>query len=242
MNAIDRSSPLPLYVQLKQLLLDKLDNEWQPGDIIPGDQELEKRYGLSRITVRQALGDLVQEGRLERIRGRGTFVTQPKFSHDPIRRLALTEQMAEAGITPGWKLLGTDWVTPPPFVRQPLQLSNDDNVFQIRRLRLADDKPIGYHEAYVPAHIGEQVDLEMLLSQDGASLNYLLNFPQIQSSKASRQLEAVLADEPLMEHLDVENGAPILRIERTIYGDDGRTVEFLRASYRGDRFIYRITV
>ena len=84
MLKVDRSSPLPLHYQLKQHLLEKIESgEWKPNDLIPSEQEMQTSFGLSRITVRQALSDLVYEGLLIRERGRGTFVAPPKMTHSP---------------------------------------------------------------------------------------------------------------------------------------------------------------
>lgn len=98
MLKVDRNSPLPLHYQLKQHLLEKIESgEWKPNDLIPSEQEMQNSFGLSRITVRQALSDLVYEGLLIRERGRGTFVAPPKMTHSLEERKSLTEFMTEKG-------------------------------------------------------------------------------------------------------------------------------------------------
>ena len=98
MTVLDRNSPIPLYYQLKNVLLTKIQqSEWQAGDLIPSEQELQETFGLSRTTVRQTLSELVNEGWLSRHRGRGTFVTHPTMTHNPIRRLGASEYLEQQG-------------------------------------------------------------------------------------------------------------------------------------------------
>ena len=238
MMVIDRRSPIPLYVQLKQVLLEHIHSTWKSGELIPGETRLEEAYGVSRVTVRQALAELVTEGYLERQRGKGTFVTEPKFIHDPAQRLTLTDTMLERGVKPGWRVLATGWRKASKRVTEKLELAPDTRVFSIERLRLADDEPIGYHLAFVPETVHEHIDVSLL--EEGGSLHYL-GVPDIQSGKAERTLEAIEADETVAEHLSISVGKPVLRIERTIVAK-GHMTEFLQAFYRGDRFKYRITL
>jgi len=239
---IDRTSPIPLYFQLKQILLEQIDaGTWQPGDLIPGEQELQDTYGLSRTTVRQTLADLVHEGRLHRQRGRGTFVTQPKFAHDPNVRPGAAEYIHSEGLTPGWEVISSDWVTDPPEgVRAKLKVSEDTRIFRINRLRLANNEPIGYHFAYVPEFVVPQLNLDKLT--EGGSLRYLRNAPQMHNSVAQRAIEATAANGPEVQLLKASTGDPILTIERLIIAEDGTPIELLWAAYLGDRFKYQVTI
>ena len=88
---IDRTSPIPLYYQLKQIIAEKLDtNVWKPGDLVPSEQELQNTYGVSRITVRQAFSELAHDGRFERHRGQGTFVANKPLVHNPSKRVSIS--------------------------------------------------------------------------------------------------------------------------------------------------------
>lgn len=239
-NTIDRSSPLPLHYQLKQVLLEKLEmGEWQADDMIPTEQDLQDTFGLSRTTVRQTLSELVFEGRLVRERGRGTFVARPKMSHSPREHMSLTETLKAQGIEPGWQVLETSWVTPDKNVAERLQLEGNARVYRIRRVRLAADEPIGYHIAYVPEWVASQINPEML--ETGGSLNYLSSLPVMQESKAHRTIEAVAAEETEADLLQIEPGCPILLISRVTISKNGMPVEYMQASYRGDRFKYQIS-
>ena len=242
MSTVDRSSPIPLYFQLKQILLEQIETGvWGPGDLIPGEQELQDTFGLSRTTVRQTLADLVNEGRLERQRGRGTFVTRPKFAHDPSIRPGAAGYIQSEGLTPGWRVIDADWVdAPPEGVRERLQIDGELRIFRIHRLRLANNEPIGYHYAYVPEPLVPHLNLEKLT--EGGSLRYLREVPHMHHSVAQRVIEATAAGEPEVRLLGATVGAPILTIERILLSENGAPIELLWAAYLGDRFKYQVTI
>lgn len=241
MTVLDRNSPIPLYFQLKNILLEKIEQaEWKAGEIIPSEQELQEAYGLSRTTVRQTLSELVNEGRLNRHRGRGTFVSPPQMTHNPVQRLGATEYLAQQGIQTGWELLSADWVEPPDGVRDRLQVKKQVRIYRIHRLRLANHETIGYHYAYLPAFIVPYINQDKLT--EGGSLRYLRDAPPMAESLAHRTIEATIATEPEVNQLGAKTGEPILAIERLIVAANGKPLELLWAAYRGDRFKYQITI
>lgn len=239
MLSIDRTSPLPLHHQLKQRLLENIESgAWKPDDLIPSEQELQDQFGLSRTTVRQALSDLVHEGLLVRERGRGTFVTPPKMTHSPDAHKGLTEFMLEQGITPGWRVLEKGFVTADKETAVNLNLPPQSRVYHLSRLRLAEDRPIGVHTAWLPEAIAAQINEDALL--EGGSLQYISHIPQMMTSRASRTIEAVPASEPEASLLQMAPGSPILQITRVVRSSSGEPLEYLQACYRGDRFKYQI--
>lgn len=239
MLSVDRSSPLPLHHQLKQRLLEKIESgEWKPNDLIPSEQELQDQFGLSRTTVRQALSDLTHEGLLVRERGRGTFVTPPKMTHSPDAHKGLTEFMLDQGITPGWKVLEKGFITADKETAVSLNLPAKSRVYRLRRLRLADEKPIGVHTAYLPEAVAAQINEAALL--EGGSLQYISHLPQMMTSRARRTIEAVPASDADASLLQIPPGSPILQITRVVRSSSGEPLEYLQARYRGDRFKYQI--
>ena len=239
MLKVDRNSPLPLHYQLKQHLLEKIESgEWKPNDLIPSEQEMQNSFGLSRITVRQALSDLVYEGLLIRERGRGTFVAPPKMTHSPEEHRGLTEFMLEQGITPGWKVIEKGFIEANKEVASNLKVPHKTRVYRIRRLRLAEDQAIGHHTAYLPESISGQINEAGLL--EGGSLNYISHIPQMTTSHATRSIEAVAASDLDVKLLHMTLGSPVLMIQRVVLSTSGEPLEFLQARYRGDRFKYQI--
>ena len=236
---IDRNSPMPLYYQLKQLLLTKIESkELKSGDIFPTEQQIQDTYDVSRTTVRQALSELEDEGRITRHRGRGTFVSKPKLGHSPENYPSLADNMAEQGSTPGWKLLSAEWVMPHAEVYATLQIPDGQKVFQLERLRLENDEPIGYHCAYVSTEFITGIDGTAYT--EGGSLRYLNGLPILQDCIAHRTLEALPANEKVADLLHVEIGSALLRVKRIVFSPDETPIEYFIGLYRGDRFEYHI--
>ncbi len=236
---IDRNSPVPLYHQLRELLADRLaGGEWQPGDMLPTEEQLEAQYSLSRITVRRALKELELDGLISRFRGKGTFVSEPKVRHSPAPHLSLTNYLIEIGKRPGWRVLSAKWVPAPEEVASRLQIAPGKEAYHLQRLRLANDEPIGYHSAFVSPAFAEAIDEGALT--EGGSLSYLRRRGHLDGSTAERTLEAVPATGRVAELLGVDKGSPMLMILRLVVSRDGAAVEDFRGIYRGDRFQYRI--
>jgi GntR family transcriptional regulator len=236
---IERSSPTPLYFQLKQLLLARIGSgEWQPGDMLPTEEQLQEQYTLSRTTVRQALKELELAGKISRFRGRGTFVALPKLSHSPEPHFSFTDSLLEQGARPGWQLLSAGWLPAPPEIAQRLSLDEGTPVFELRRLRLVNDEPIGYHIAHAAPALATAINRDRL--DVGSSLAYLQPGEALQGSYANRVLEAVPASEELAALVGVDRGSPMLLIRRRVLSAAGNPLEMLQATYRGDRLQYHI--
>lgn len=242
MIKIDRSSPVPLHTQFHQILLKKLDmGEWKPGALLPSEEELQHRYNLSRTTVRQAMGDLVNEGYLARQRGKGTWVAQRnKVAYDPARSLELNDFMRQQGVVLGWRMLEVGWVAATETVAHALGVTKGERVRRIRRVRLADAVAIGYHFAYISQPTAESVNFDVL--GEGGSMDYLMQLPQMVKPVVQRTLEARAATADEARLLKIKTGAPLLQLTRLVYGNDGKPIEYLLAGFCGDRFKYQITL
>jgi GntR family transcriptional regulator len=237
--SLDSKSPIPLYFQLKQILIEEIEKgTWNSGDMMPTEHQLQEQYNVSRTTVRQAMQELELEGKIIRYRGRGTFVAKPKVSHSPEHYPTLTDHLLEQGITPGWQVLSSEWQAAPHDIAEQLQIDPGERVFCLRRLRLENTEPIGYHTAYVSPHFADAIDEKHFA--EGGSLRYLQNQELLEHSTATRVLEAVPATPEEADLLHVVKGAPMLLIRRVVISPDGQPIEAFRGIYRGDRFEYHI--
>lgn len=237
---IDRTSPVPLYYQLKQILLEKIrKGDWHAGELIPSENQLQDDYDVSRTTVRQTLSELVTEGFLVRQRGRGTFIADPQITYDPTKQVELNEYMREQGVTLRWQLMDMSWVDADESIASTLHCAEDAQVMRIRRLRLADNRIIGYHIAYLTASIAPYVDQNLL--ETGQSLDYLIAHPGLREPRIQRTLEATIADRLDIDWLDAAPNTPILQVKRVAYGSDNKPIEYLIGRFRGDRFKYQIS-
>lgn len=241
MTTIDRTSPVPLYYQLKQILLDKLEKgAWKPGDLVPSEQELQQMYGLSRITVRQALSELTYEGRFDRHRGQGTFVANRQLVHNPLKRISITQLMREQDIEPVWQIRQRDFVSPLPNISETLGIRSNSRVYFVDFLLFAGQEPIGRHLTYLTRPVAESGNVASL--SDLELGDFFRALPNREGTQIRRTVQAVPAGSDEAKLLKVRAGSPILSIEVTYSNADGTPLEHLRANYRGDRFKFQLDI
>ncbi len=235
---IDRESPIPLYYQLKQIITQKLNQSfWKPGEKLPTEDEIHQDYGVSRTTVRQALRELELEGRITRQAGRGTFVAQPKVREGTEPFKSTIAEIQADGIELGWKLISADWEPVPDQIAARIGVPSGSQAFCLRRLRLANNEPIGMAVSFVPKEFSDKIDLEH--AEDGGSMNYLEG-TELDKCDAERIVEALPAEREEAEILQLERREPVLVITRVVRNCDAQPIEYFRGVYRGDRFQYHI--
>ncbi len=236
---LDKSSPLPLYFQLKELLREKIAaGEWTPGDMVPSERELSEQYHISRMTARQALRELAIEGLLRREPGRGTFVAEPKIEHGLTRLTGFTEDMKARGLKPGAKVVRLALIKSSLRAAQALQISPDKNIVLVERLRLAGGRPIALETSYLYFN-----GVEDLLNEDleNQSLYQLLSEKyHITPARALQKIGADLCSRREQDLLQIPEGAPVLRNKRITYEQWGRPFEYTESAYRGDRYVFQV--
>ena len=148
---IDRQEKVPLYHQISQNIRALIaDRKLQSGDAMPSEWNLSELYGVSRLTVRHALDELVREGLLTRRHGVGTFVADPGITRITPSKLSFTHKMRQMGLTPGSQLVSLKVIPAPPNIAAYLSIEEDDPVVELVRIRLADGEPIMLETAYLP--------------------------------------------------------------------------------------------
>lgn len=232
---INRSSKLPYYQQLYEILRNKISrHEWKPGDLIPAESELITQYAVSRNTVRQVLDMLVQEGLLYRERGRGSFVAHPTLEQGLSRIVSFTEDMRQRGFEPGTHVLDSGLVVATQEIASQLQVSAGEELVRLERLRLADSEPMSIEESYLvhrlcPGVLKGNYDTTPL--RQALEQNY-----GIRLVRAKQVLRAVVATKPQAQHLSIQPKSPLLMIERVSFSQNAVPVEFMRVFYRADRY------
>lgn len=234
-------SPVPLYSQLKELLRGRiLDGVYPPLSRMPSENELGKAFDVSRITVRQALGDLQKEGLIFKIHGKGTFVARPKAFQNVSTLQGLGESMTQMGYEVINRLHGLRYVPAGARVAERLRVEEGSPVCEIKRVRLVNREPVSLEVTYLPQALGEapgegRPGDPRHLPDPRERLRHSLGH-------ADLAIDAVLADADLTRALAVEEGAPIMRIERLTHAADGAPLDFEYLYYRGDAFQYRLRI
>ncbi|HLO04485.1 MAG TPA: GntR family transcriptional regulator [Symbiobacteriaceae bacterium] len=228
-------SPLPLYRQFKLLVEQKIaSGEWAPEQPLPPEMQLIELYGISRITVRQAMDELVQEGRIYRRRGKGTFVAPPKINQTLAQLTGFVEELALRGLEPSVRVLGYE-VEPEPRVAELLGTAGP--LLQIRRLVSVGGAPLFADTSYFPS------DLVHLLGREQIAVRpyyALLEAGGRAPAEGDQWLGAVALSVETAGYLELEPGSPGLAIHRVTKDALGRPVEYTRVVYRADRYEYQI--
>lgn len=233
--------PIPLYTQIKDILRDRiLEGVYESHEQMPSESELMKAFKVSRITVRQALGDLQKEGLIFKVQGKGSYVSKPKAFQNLARLQGFAEAMASMGYETYSRVIGDQIIPAGATVGARLDVPASESVVEIRRVRFLNREPISVDVSYLPQTIGERLLREDLAHRDIFLI--LENDYGLPLGQAELQIEAMLADEALARLLKVVEGAPILRIERLTFTAEGKPVDFEYLYYRGDAFQYRLRI
>jgi GntR family transcriptional regulator len=233
------AGPIPLHHQVYLDLRAALEaGEWQPGDQLPPERELAARYGCSLITVRRALGDLARERRLERTRGRGTFVTRPPIALDLDGPLSFTEELHHLGHDASTRLVTARTMPAELSVADALGIAIGAPVVHIERLRIADGEPLLLEQVYLP-----EARFPGLLAGDlehGSLYELLAVRYDTRVVRAREALEPIALPSREAQLLGVEPHRPALLIEGLAFDQAGQPVEFARSYVRGDRTRYYV--
>ncbi len=237
MSTIFRKGPLPRYYQLKEIMREKIrEGEWKPGDLIPSERELGEQYGISRMTARQAITELVNEGLFYREQGKGTFVSQHKITQQLLHLTGFTEDIAARGQRPGTKVLSAKMLPADDATADRLRIKPGELIFSLVRLRLADAEPLAVERSHL--HFK---GCERLLEEDleRNSLYRLLETRYGQSLMlAEQELEAGLMGEEESVLLKVALGSPALLTRRTTYTERDQPIEYAKAVYCGSKYTF----
>ncbi|QGP92273.1 HTH-type transcriptional repressor YvoA [Neomoorella glycerini] len=240
-SVVNLEGPVPAYHQIKHDLQQKiLNNELKPDDRVPSEETLARNYGVSRMTARHAISELVNQGYLYRVHGKGTFVSRPKIERSYAPLTGFIDDMRERGIRPSSKLLGLRQVIPDPELRSKLHLSPGIKVYQITRLRYANAEPIVIQVACLPQPLCPGLETEDL--ENNSLYAVLEKRYDIHLDRAQQRLEATRSTPEQARLLQIRPGDPLLYVYRLSFLADGTPVEFVESWYRSDRYAFEVTL
>lgn len=230
---------LPLYLQIKNHLKKQIeDKEYDLNDLIPGELELEKRFQVSRITVRQAILELEKEGYVSRARGKGTTVIyNDKINEFLFEIKSFTKEMEDRGIVPTTKYVDIKKVPASADIAKIFNVEEGEDVILLHRIRLGDGEPIVVFHTYLNNRFPFPLE-------NAKYRNSMYDvFDEIGIKKPIRvceTFEATLASEELAQDLQVDVGSPVFLRVRKSYDLNDEVTEYSLCYYRGDKYTYSI--
>jgi GntR family transcriptional regulator len=245
-RSLDKNVPIPLYYQLKTIILEEIDvGAYPPGSMIPIENELIDIFQISRTTVRQAISELVQEGRLYRIKSKGTFVAKPKINFEFKDRMYSfnapnSEEIIRSGRTPSTEVMSLDVIKATDYLANILNIAPKSDVVCLYRRRCADDEPIVRVKTYLPYKTCGFM-LEYDFTKNGL-YDTLSTREETRICRMSRICEAIAAGPDDVETLFVKRGSPIHHFRTIGYNAKDEPTEYSEAFYRGDQNQFHIEI
>lgn len=234
-ETLNRESAVPLYMQLADILRAKVESgEWKATQKIPSENELNQTYGIARMTARQVIAQLVNEGLLFRVQGKGTFVQPSKIATPPPSGYrGIRDQLERLGYPTSTRVIEVGSTNASPEVAKALDLAVGDPVMQVRRVRMVKEEPISYHCSYVPQELAPDLprhdtgarQLCMVLAEE-----YGLSMGRVMES-----LEITIASDEEAKLLGVHRRSPLLLLQQRIHSPEGRPFELSRIVFGGNK-------
>ncbi|GEK59074.1 GntR family transcriptional regulator [Marinococcus halophilus] len=236
--SIDQSKPESLYLQVKNVLVDRIDRHiWQENNLIPTEQELMKEFDVSRTTIRQAISILVQTGLLERRQGKGTIVKPQKLVGSLGRLKGFAEEVIEKGQTPSSRLIRAEFRDDLYHEKSMLKAGSEEEILLLERIRFADEIPVALERTCWPKDLGE-----LLMNEDLNQAKYyeILEKHSIYLKKANESIIAINATIDEADLLGIRAGEALLKMTRLSFGIHDRPIEYTKTRYRSDQYHYDI--
>ena len=229
---------LPLYLQIKNYILNQItEKKYNVGDILPSELDFQKQFTVSRITVRNAISELVMEGYLERTRVKGTVVLYRKATENISHANSFSSEMAQQGLEIHTSFVSVSNIRANSMIAENLGIQPDDFVVNIQRIRSTKEYPIAYTESYFTLERNLPVDKELYYGslyetiKEYCGINW-----KTEIFRHSDTFTAILADSNLANKLQINSGMPVLKRISKTQDRDGRIFEFAICYYPGDKY------
>jgi GntR family transcriptional regulator len=242
LKKVSKDSPLPLHYQVKEIILEMIENEeLKPDDVIPTERELCEIQGVSRMTVNKAILSLVNEGILYREQGKGTFVAKPKEKQQLTQLRSFTQEMNQKGFQTRTKILSFQIIEPTKQNRITLQMSKEHKyVIELTRLRMRETEPIALETVWIPQYLCSDMTIETI---EGKSLYKVLEEKyHYHLEKANQTIEPIMLNEYESKLLNQKDKALALLFRRTTLIENGIPIEYTKTIYRSDMYKYEVTL
>lgn len=228
----------PIYLQLREVIRNKIeDGEYMPGMAIPSENDLAETYGINRMTVRNGIDTLVNEGILKRVQGKGVYVVGDKVERDLETLGGFTQTMREKNIEPQTKILVKITRKAEEKYSVIFGIKPEDEIYYIKRICTADNEPVSLEEIFIPKYILpklEEIDLGVF------SIYEIYDFYNIKISRAFQTLELTQLEQRDTRMLEIDSNLSVMLFECISYDEKERVIEFTRNYTRGDKCNFNV--
>lgn len=230
---LDKDLPVPLYHQLQAVLKAEIESgKWGPGEQLPSETKLAELYGVSKITLRQALEVLADSGYIRREHGRGTFVEPRKFDEGPRDLTSFTEEMRRHELVATSHVISQHYAPADAKVAGILKLAPHSSVYVLKRLRLASGEPMSIQTAHIPAVFVPGLEV----GEDASLYEVLQSRYHLYAARARETYFAAAAQPSAAKLLGIPAGSPVFTVERVTMLPNDKPFEFVQSVVRGDRY------
>ncbi len=234
-------SNIPLYARISRTLREEIERGlYKVGDLLPSEEELERRFGASRTTIRNALGELEREGLVLRRRGKGTIVQEPKTAQNMNFISSFTETLREKGVQVGTGIVTIELIPAPPKVLAALGLEKGEKVYLVQRTRLANGVPIAFMTNYLLARVVPGLEGKKEALREVGLYQLLEEEYGLVLKRAVETIEAYLSGPLEADILQIPEKVPLFHTVRITYLEDGTPFEMVISIIRADKYEYRV--
>jgi len=234
-------SDIPLYAKISRILKEEIASGlYKVGDLLPSEEELERRFGASRTTIRNALGELEREGLVLRRRGKGTIVQEPKTAQNMNVISSFTETLREKGVQVGTGIVTIELIPAPPKVLAALGLEKGEKVYLVQRTRLANGVPIAFMTNYLLARVVPGLEGKKEALREVGLYQLLEEEYGLVLKRAVETIEAYLSGPLEADILQIPEKVPLFHTVRITYLEDGTPFEMVISIIRADKYEYKV--
>ena len=240
MQPIDKTSSIPYYLQLSEILQGEIGERQSPREVyqLPSENELAAQHGITRATVRRALDVLERDGWIYRAKGKGSFAAVRRVEHELTQLVSTTEDMRRRGWALTTRLISQEKIPAPPRVAHALELPDGAPCYKLCRLRIFDGEPISIQIPYLPAALCPNLEENDLTRSLYRLLETRYGLRLWTGHETLRARCALPHEEKLLE----VKCAPVMYMERVTYAVTGQAVEYLEAVWRGDCYDFKVSL
>lgn len=230
------NNALPLYKQIANKIKDDITNaKLAPGDAIPPETKLAETYGVSRVTIREAIKLLVEESILYRVQGSGTYISHDKIQHDILKLQGFTEEMSSLDNNPSNEILEFQLMNPSEEVKGKLKIIDNEKVYYVKRLRLADGEPLILEESYLPLELFPDLSIDIMKR----SKYEYISSKGYRIDKRYGQLTPMMANEEMVRHFHIQQSDPLLFLEAYSTFKDGTVFEYSKVYFHPYKYSFK---